>query len=73
MYVNSIRSTKHIGKNFKVTVAADGKKKAYAVNSGTVSDILKKAGVKVGEYDILNHDNLVLDIKALERIEEVYA
>lgn len=24
-------------------------------------------------YDILNHDNLVLDIKALERIEEVYA
>ena len=45
-----------IGKNFKVTVAADGKKKAYAVNSGTVSDILKKAGVKVGEYDILNHE-----------------
>ena len=45
-----------VGKNFKVTVIADGKRKAYSVNSGTVSDILKKAGVKVGEYDILNHD-----------------
>ena len=45
-----------VGKNFKVTVAADGKRKAYSVNSGTVSDILKKAGVKVGEYDILNHE-----------------
>ena len=45
-----------IGKNFKVTVAADGKKKTYSVNSGTVSDILKKAGVRVGEYDILNHE-----------------
>lgn len=43
------------GKNFKVTVTADGKKKTYSVNSGTVSDILKKAKVKVGEYDILNH------------------
>lgn len=45
-----------IGKNFKVTVAADGKKKTFSVNSGTVSDILKKAGVRVGEYDILNHE-----------------
>lgn len=43
-----------VGKNFKVFVVADGEKKAFSVNSGTVSDILSKAGVRVGKYDILN-------------------
>ena len=43
-----------VGKNFKVFVVADGEKKSFSVNSGTVSDILSKAGVKVGEYDLLN-------------------
>lgn len=45
-----------VGKNFKVSVVADGKKSTFSVNSGTVSDILAKAGVKVNEYDILNFE-----------------
>ncbi len=53
---NSAPSPLHVGvgKNFKVSVVADGKKSTFSVNSGTVSDILAKAGVKVNEYDILN-------------------
>lgn len=45
-----------VGKYFKVTVVADNEKKTYSVNSGTVYDILSKAGIKVNESDILNHD-----------------
>ena len=29
--------------------------------------------VELNVYDILNHNSLVLDLKALDRIEEVYA
>lgn len=43
-----------VGKNFKVNVVADGKKRSFSVNSGTVSDLLSEAGVKVNEYDLLN-------------------
>lgn len=45
-----------VGKNFSVTIAADGKKKKYSVNSGTVGDLLKEAGLTIGENDRLNHD-----------------
>ena len=45
-----------VGKNFKVSVIADGKKRTFSVNSGTVGDILSTAGIKVNEYDILNFE-----------------
>lgn len=42
----------------------------------SASNIVRVSTAHVGElnvYDILNHDSLVLDVGALERIEEVYA
>lgn len=44
-----------VGKNYSVTLLADGEKKKYSVNSGTVGDLLKAAGLTVGENDRLNH------------------
>lgn len=44
-----------VGKNYNVTVVADGEKRRFSVNSGTVGDLLKAAKLTVGEYDRLNH------------------
>lgn len=55
---NSAPSPLHlgVGKAFKVTVVADGEEQTFSVNSGTVSDILKKAGLKKNDTDLLNYE-----------------
>lgn len=44
-----------VGKNYGVTLIADGKKQKFSVNSGTVGDLLEEAGLTVGENDRLSH------------------
>ncbi len=44
-----------VGEDFKVTLIADGEKRKFKVNSGTVGDILSKAGLKTEEFDLLSH------------------
>lgn len=45
-----------VGKEYSVAVVADGKKQKFSVNSGTVGDLLKEAGLTVGENDRLSHE-----------------
>ncbi len=44
-----------VGKDFEVSVVADGEKRKFSVNSGTVGDLLKAAKLTVGENDRLNY------------------
>ncbi len=48
-------TTIQINRAFKVSVMADGEIKNVYLTKGTVNDVLKKAGVRLGEKDYINY------------------
>lgn len=70
MFVEMLNSLKIVKKALFVF----GEPGQKVVKSAANVSRIKTAHVnELNVYDILNHDSLVLDIRALERIEEVYA
>lgn len=71
---NSLHIT--IERAFDVSLTADGRKQTFQVLGGTVSDMLDKADITLGEYDTVNHKlsepvtkGMSIDVTRIKHVE----